>query len=155
MDKVKIVVHPRLHNEKPEVMSLEDILETATADWDPNDPGVGRSFYLKDGREVTNPVPFAPPIGHIEADDLMTRMHGMLRQELAKERQRQAAENGELRETADEWRDFPEDTDAPEFSSFYELVEDLVPPEMPPPKPGSPGTPIEEAPAEAPAPPEA
>lgn len=150
MSKPSVVIHPRFDDPKPDYrkMSVEEIIESAGADWDPQDPGVGRAVLLPDGREVFNPVPFAPPVGYTAEIDVMTRMHQMLRAELLRQK-----EADEVVETPEEMNDFPEDIEQP-FHTFYELImmDDLPsvpdlpdPGEPPPPKPPAPPVDGEEA----------
>ena len=81
--KVKLMIHPRLEGgkESPRFMSIEDAIESAGADWDPADPSVGKAALLPDGREIFNPVPFAPPVGYREEPTIMEQVQRMLRAE--------------------------------------------------------------------------
>ena len=84
MSKHKIVIHPRLEGGKEPVrtMTVEEIIESAAADWDPLDPGVGRAVLLPDGREIFNPVPFAPPVGYVQEPSIMEQVQRMLRRDI-------------------------------------------------------------------------
>lgn len=127
MGKLGITIDPRPGTEKSERrhMSVEEIIESAAADWDPGDPGVGRAVLLPDGREIFNPVSVAPPLGYIEGPSIFDQLYAKLRTELLQAR---ADEEIDTRESMNE---FPEDEE-PVFWTDYELVmrEDF--PEMPP-----------------------
>lgn len=156
MSKFKLVIHPRLEGESaPQSMTIEEIIESAAADWDPEDPGVGKAVLLPDGREIFNPVPFAPPVGYQAEPTMMELMQRMLRRELMQ------AKDDEAVDSLEEMNDFPEDEERP-FHSFYELqlMEEF--PESPPlPEPGEapppppPPPPADPAPAPPPEPPKA
>lgn len=135
MSKAKIVIdqRPGVSKEPVRSMSVEEIIENAGADWDINDPGVGRAVLLPDGREVFNPVPMAPPVGYVEGPSIFDQLYAKLRAELFREK-----EGDEVVDTAEDMTDYPED-DEPTFWTDYELVLRDEFPDMPPPLPGSPG----------------
>lgn len=151
---VKVIIHPRPEGEKMDVrsMTIEEILESAGADWDPEDPGVGKTVLLPDGREIFNPVAMAPPIGFREEPDIMALMFQRLRAELKREVAEDDPMKATIREVAEDW---PEDRELDGFLSPYQVIMMTEFPEMvpvPPEKggPDLPPTPLEEAIAKAP-----
>lgn len=120
--KVKIAIAPPLESkESVRHLSIEEIIESAAADWDPSDPGVGRAVLLPDGREVFNPMPMAPPVGYRAEPDMMQRMQQMLRAEMLRQKE---AEEGI--DDINSLNDYPEDTDAPFYSQYeLEMLEDF------------------------------
>lgn len=136
MSKAKIVIDQRAGVSKEPVrnMSVEDIIESAGADWSLDDPGVGRAVLLPDGREVFNPVPMAPPLGYVEGPSIFDQLYAKLRAELFREK-----EGDEIVDTPEDMHEYPED-DEPTFWTDYELVLRDEFPDMPPPLPGSPGS---------------
>lgn len=129
MSKFKVVIDPRLdaagEKAKRQSMSIEDIIASAAADWDVDDPGVGRAVLTPDGREVFNPVPMAPPVGYVEGPSVFDQLYSKLRAELM-----QAKADEEV-DTVESMNEYPDD-DEPRFWTDYELVLRDEVPEMPP-----------------------
>lgn len=148
MKRIPLVVDKRLDNDKVNRrdLTIEEVIQFAQEDWDPDDPGFGKSIILPDGREMPNPVPFAPPVGFVEQPTLMQQMQRMLRQHL------QSQSEDEATETVEDWNDYPEDEDVP-YLSEYELMlmEELptAPPEAAPPGEAAPPAETQEAPPPA------
>lgn len=133
--KFKIVIDPKPGSDRPkQPHSVEEIIESAGADWSPDDPGVGLAVILE-GREIFNPVPMAPPLGYVEGPSVFDQLYAKLRFELLREK-----EGSEVVDTPEDMFDFPED-DEPTFFTDYELILRDEFPEMPPPAPGTPGAP--------------
>lgn len=124
------------------------------ADWS-DDPGTGRAILLEDGRELLNPVPMQPPVGHDEEPSINALVERALATHFAKLEKNKQAES-----TLADILKFDDD-DPEEFFSPWELREmetevpeipkGVVVAEAPPPVPPAESPP----PAPSPAPPKA
>ena len=92
---------------------LEDAIEKAA--WDDLDPGQGKAVLLADGREVLNPVPMAPPVGHTEQPSMFQIMERMIAQHYA------GLQDRDIEETEEESQDFDVAEDE-ELITPFEIV---------------------------------
>ncbi|WNK13676.1 MAG: hypothetical protein [Microvirus sp.] len=95
------------------------------ADWT-DDPGTGRSILLEDGRELLNPVPIDPPVGHDEEPSINALVERALAKHMAK-----LEANKEAERTLADVLHFEEDG-WDEFFSPWELQEREMVDEVPP-----------------------
>lgn len=125
-DRIPIEIYNRETGEFEEQLDLEGAI---SASWDPDDPGIGKAFLTKDGREIFNPVPMAPPVGYQQQDTMMQIMERMIKKHLI------GLEDTAIQESQEESEDFGdvEDESHP-FSPYEVLLKDEFP-EMPRPEP--------------------
>lgn len=132
MHKVDIFPRPTKDGEIFEQLDIEDAIRAA---WT-CDPGYGRAVLLKDGREVLNPLPMAPPVGYVAEPSLFERMEQMLSAKLAMLR-----DDEEIDSEAD-WQDFEVADDIEPDSPYTVVMHDefpAVPPGHDQPVPGEVG----------------
>lgn len=107
------------------VFDAEEFAQAAdAADWS-DDPGTGRAILLDDGRELFNPVPLSPPVGHDEEPSINALVERALAQHFAK-----LEKNMEAERTLGEIVRFDDDS-WDEFFSPWELTERQMEPEVP------------------------
>lgn len=118
--KVRVEVDPRIVLDSDKKvrrhLSAEDVIAYAASEWDAEDPGYGKAALDEFGREIFNPVPFAPPIGYRQEQTMMEQLQRMLRAERLK-----AQEDATDGDTVEEMNEFPEDVEFP-FYTAYELI---------------------------------
>lgn len=106
----------------PSTGEFETISEEALrlAGWT-EDPGEGKAVLLRDGREVFNPIPMAPPVGYTPQPTLMEMLDQMVQRHLA-------VLHGDtvIDDTAEEADDFEIEDEIPDPFSVYEVT-DLIP----------------------------
>lgn len=94
------------------------------ADWS-DDPGTGRAILLDDGRELLNPVPMEPPVGHDEEPSINALVERALALHFEK-----LSKNADAERTLGEIVRFDDDN-WDEFFSPWELTERQMEPEVP------------------------
>lgn len=107
------------------------------ADWS-DDPGTGRAILLEDGRELLNPVPMEPPVGHDEEPSINALVERALTQHFAK-----LEKNAEAERTLADILKFDDEGEDDYFSAWElrEMEEEIppipttAPPPPPPPNP--------------------
>lgn len=123
------------------------------ADWDENDPGVGKAVLLMDGRELLNPTPVAPPVSISSAEP---SVNDLVERALRMHEERVAAD-AEANEVLEDLLDFDEEgSDDPvspwEVSTLVDEVPDIPkekPPASDPPAGGEDPPPAEKKPRKA------
>lgn len=146
-DKVKVIVGPAFGSNDDGKPAPDDLRgQFLAAGWT-DDPGTGRAVHLPDGREVVNPVPFAPPIGHVAEPSLMELMDQRIQRHFAR-----LADDAVI-DSEDDVLDFDVGEEFDPFS-MYEIVDlqDDHPaatmPETPPVEAAKPPENLEEKPPE-------
>lgn len=117
---------------------------------EPLEPTPLEEYLNKDGHEVPNPVPVAPPVGFVRAPSMVDHLRQMVRSELLR---REVMAQG--METFEEADDFELDDDPVDPHTPYEAVFDPPPPveaAKPARTPPEGGAPAAGGPAPAPAP---
>lgn len=120
-DSVEVVVPPGMSE------GFHDAIKKAG--WT-DDPGTGKSILTKDGLEIPNPQPMAPPLGYEPEDTL----EDMVRRHLQKQLNLLGLRSGDvLDESPEEADDFDVEDDLPDLDSVY-TVREMEPaaPALPP-----------------------
>ena len=136
--KHKIVIDPRFEDNRegrPKVYSevvddnFNEELEQAMVDaeWT-DDPGTGRAVILKDGRELLNPIPVAPPAS-IAAYSREDSVNDLVQRALARHMEMLRGE--EDIDSLEDMNDFPEDEDYSPMTQFEAIVLASESPQIP------------------------
>lgn len=115
----EIVVFPDPNGQVPEPITGEDM---KAAGWSLDDPGKGKAILDSLGREVLNPMPFAPPLGFRGEPTIMDRLEALVNQRMA-----QLQDDDFIEETEADRNDFDMD-DGEDFESVYTVT---MAPEVP------------------------
>jgi len=118
MKKIKVEVAPDANGE---IVDIEEMIPKMTAAGWSDDPGTGKAVLLPDergapGREVLNPLPFAPPIGFEPTPPLEELIRDRVRREVASLR-----DDEEIDDILDA-EDFEVDDELPPLETIYEVV---------------------------------